>query len=115
MDASNDFSVTVTEIDPDRVLIVLLGELDLATAEGLWLATEPLLRPEVLVVVDAAKMPFLDSSGLRVLLQASRRCEEIGARFRVAELTGAVSRVVGLAGVGPQLDLRGTVADALEP
>jgi anti-sigma B factor antagonist len=112
-DASEDFSVTVTDVDRGRVLIVVLGELDLATAQDLWILAEPRLAPDTLVVVDVSQVPFIDSSGLRVLLQAAHRSQETGATFRVAAPTSAVSRVVEMAGVGPQLDVRGDVGAAL--
>lgn len=112
-EASDDFSVTVTDLDPGRVLIVVLGDLDLATAEDLWALTEPRLRAETLVVLDAAKVPFMDSSGLRVLLQAARASEKNGATFRVAAVTPPVARMLDAAGAGVQLDVREDVADAL--
>jgi len=58
-------------------------------------------------------MPFMDSSGLRILLQAARRATEIGATFRIAALGGTAARVVELAGVAAQLVVRENVDDAL--
>jgi anti-anti-sigma factor len=112
VDVSDDFSVTVTDLDSGQVLIVVLGELDLATAEDLWALTEPRLIADALVVLDAAKIPFMDSSGLRVLLQAARKAEKIGARFRVAAVTPPVARMLDVAGTSAQVDVRDDVADA---
>jgi anti-anti-sigma factor len=110
----DEFKVTVADLDPSGVVVAVRGELDLDTAERLWAHMVPLLVRNAVVVVDAASMPFMDSSGLRVLIQASRRASEIGATFRVAALHSAAARVVELAGVGGQLSVRENVADALD-
>ena len=56
------------------------GELDLASAPALQDAVSQLLAPDapeggVDIVVDLAGLTFLDSSGLRILLQAHKRAQ----------------------------------------
>jgi anti-sigma B factor antagonist len=58
-------------------------------------------------------MTFLDSSGLRVLLQAGHRARARGGVFRVASPQDAVRRVLEPAGLDAQLDVRPDVAGAL--
>ncbi|MGH6654009.1 MAG: STAS domain-containing protein [Actinocrinis sp.] len=94
-------------------VVTASGELDLAAADGLWRAIEPLLTPGALVVLDGAGLTFLDSSGLRVLLQAHKRAEADGAVFRVVAPQQAVQRVFDLAGAGSYLQLRPDVDAAL--
>lgn len=94
-------------------LVTVRGELDLAAAQRLWETLEPLLLPGVLVVLDGTAMTFLDSSGLRVLLQAHKRAESDGAVFRVIAPAPAVLRVLDLAGADKYLQLRVDVAAAL--
>lgn len=98
--------------DGDRV-VTASGELDLAAADQLWEALEPLLLPGALVVLDGTGMTFLDSSGLRVLLQAHKRAESEGAVFRVVAPQPAVQRVLDLAGTAGYLQMREDVAAAL--
>src|SRR5882672_5683297 len=102
----DDFTVTVASrgAEPPSaaaaaavVVVGVRGELDLDTADRLWARVGPLLAPGAVVVLDAARMPFMDSSGLRVLLRVARRAAETGATFRVAALCAAVARVVDLA------------------
>jgi anti-sigma B factor antagonist len=94
-------------------LVTVRGELDLAAAHQLWESLEPLLLPGVLVVLDGTAMTFLDSSGLRVLLQAHKRAESDGAVFRVVAPEAAVRRVLDLAGADKYLQLRDDVPAAL--
>src|SRR5579859_5132796 len=87
-------------------LVTVRGELDLAAAQQLWESLEPLLLPGVLVVLDGTEMTFLDSSGLRVLLQAHKRAETDGAVFRVVVPQSPVQRVLSLAGADAYLQVR---------
>jgi anti-sigma B factor antagonist len=95
-------------------VVTVRGELDLAVAEGLSRTIEPLLRPGALVVLDGTDMSFLDSSGLRALLQAHKRAESDGAIFRVVAPQLPVRRVLELAGADAYLKLRPDVPAALE-
>jgi anti-sigma B factor antagonist len=96
----------------DRI-VTARGELDLAAAERLWETIEPLLLPGVLVVLDGTDMTFLDSSGLRVLIQSHKRAKADGAVFRVIAPQPPVQRVLSLAGADAHLHLRADVAAAL--
>jgi anti-sigma B factor antagonist len=107
------FEVSVeTAGDGDR-LVTVRGELDLAAADRLWESLEPQLLPGVLVVLDGTRLTFLDSSGLRVLIQAHKRAESDGAVFRVVAPQPEVQRVFDLAGADKYLRLRADVAGAL--
>src|ERR1700737_2519092 len=79
-------------------LVPVRGELNLAASQQRWESLEPLLLPGVLVVLDGTAITFLDSSGLRVLLQAHKRAESDGAVFRLVAPEPAVQRVLDLTG-----------------
>jgi anti-sigma B factor antagonist len=66
---STDFSTEVTETG-DETVIHVRGEIDIATCERLRDAIEPHLGPEQNLVLDFSEVEFMDSSCLRVLLQA---------------------------------------------
>ena len=91
-------SVDVEPVGRARFVLRLAGELDLAGAEGFWGVLEPLLVPGGRVVLDCAKLGFLDSSGLRVLVLGAHRAAEVDAAVRVAAPQRAVSRTLELAG-----------------
>jgi anti-anti-sigma factor len=112
--AMDRFAVSLGESGQGRTVVTVRGELDLATADRLWVELEPLLVPRSLVVLDGSGISFLDSSGLRVLLQAGKRAATDGAIFRLVAPQPAVQRVLELAGTGGHLDTRESVPDALE-
>jgi anti-anti-sigma factor len=70
--------------DGDTFTIRLGGELDVGNAERL---EEALLEAEgtdaARIVVDVDDLRFIDSTGLRVILQATRRDERTGHRLRL--------------------------------
>lgn len=108
------FDVSVGDSGQDRYVVTVRGELDLATADRLWTELEPLLEPKAVVVLDGTGITFLDSSGLRVLLQAGNRASAGGAAFRLVAPQPAVQRVLELAGTGSHLQTRETVPAALD-
>ena len=92
------FSVEAS-VDDRRVVLTVSGEIDLASADGLRADLDRWLTDADTVVVDCAGITFIDSTGLRTLLEASNKAEESGARFRLAAVPGPVARVFELAGV----------------
>jgi len=87
--------------DQDGVLLTLQGELDLASAPRL---EEELKQAEQagagVVRIDLSGLTFMDSTGMRTLLLAQRRSQELEHRLtlrrgphqvqRVFELTGSI-------------------------
>lgn len=95
---TGDFFDVRVDLSGDACVVAVTGEVDLDTAErfneGLRLAVQGGTGP---VVVDLCGVPFMDSTGLHLLLNALRRltrqrrtmavaCEPIGVR-RLFELT----------------------------
>jgi anti-sigma B factor antagonist len=80
--------------------IELGGELDVSAADGLLdrLYSE-LARGAAEVVMDLKALSFIDSTGLRTLLQARDLCERHGARLSIVEGRGHVARVFELTGL----------------
>jgi anti-anti-sigma factor len=107
------FELGVEAAEGGGRVVTARGELDLAAAERLWEQLEPLLAAGALVVFDGTQMTFLDSSGLRVLLQAHKRAESDGAQFRVVAPQDAAQRVLQLAGADKHLQLRANLQAAL--
>lgn len=86
--------------------IELTGELDIATAPDLEHALGvQLAEGDGDVVLDLRGVTFLDSSGLRVVLVASREVAGSGRRLIVVPGDGQVLRVIRLAQVEDRLDL----------
>ena len=66
----------------ERVLVRLVGELDLAVAGQ---AQQAIARAErghpPVLEIDLSSLAFMDSTGLRMLLQARRRADDEGRRL----------------------------------
>jgi anti-sigma B factor antagonist len=90
---------------PDRVVLCLHGELDLASA--------PLLAQEIesasneataaMVVLDLMELRFIDSTGLRIVLTANERAQERGQEFALTRGSEQVQRLLSITGVGEHL------------
>jgi anti-sigma B factor antagonist len=77
--------------------IAVAGELDLGTVNQLESAFAQLLaeRPAA-IVIDLSELQFMDSTGIKTLLQLERRCDEGGVRFGLTEGSDPVNRLFSL-------------------
>jgi anti-sigma B factor antagonist len=95
-----ELSTILDETREDRAILRVEGEIDLLTAPRLEEALEAALRPGRLVVVDLNAVTFMDSTGLRTLLQAHRGAAGTGGGLAIdAAPGGAAARLLDLAGV----------------
>lgn len=85
--------VTATEGE-GHTLIVLRGELDLASAPGLAAHLDGCTQQRV--VVDCSELGFVDSSGLAVLLRAAAAHDVV--LWHPSELVVRVLEVTGIEG-----------------
>jgi anti-sigma B factor antagonist len=83
----------------------LNGEVDAHTAPALAAALAEL--PSGVVTLDMADVSFMDSSGLRVLMEATTRARDGGGDLTVSNPSPAVARLVEISGLGEQLRLDG--------
>jgi len=80
------------------------GEVDAHSAPSLAEAFSEL--PDVsTIVADFAGVTFMDSSGLRVLADASERAASVGKSLVLAKPQPAIKRVVEISGLTDQLNL----------
>jgi anti-sigma B factor antagonist len=79
------------------VVVSLTGELDLAEAPRLRDVLDDVLgSPPQLVVIDAAELTFLDSSGIGVLVGAHNALEAAGSQFVIANLAEMTGKPIRL-------------------
>ena len=93
---------------PSRPVIVVRGEIDVATSPSLRseLASVLALRPEE-VTLDLRDVTFVDSSGLGVLVGALKRLRETGGeRFSVVGAQHPVRKVFEITGLTALFELR---------
>ena len=89
--------------EADAVLVKVAGEVDVSNASELRDAIDAKL-PETTgeLVVD----PYIDSTGIGVLVGAAHRAQEQGATLVVARPQRNVARVLGMLGVEKDLNIR---------
>jgi len=99
------FGVYVGEALGTTSCVRVAGELDVATAglmeDGLTLATD---APGTHLVVDAARLTFIDAAGLGVIVLANKRLAASGGEMVVRGASGIVRRVFELTGLTGLLD-----------
>lgn len=83
-----------------RAVIELTGELDMHGSGRLTDHLEQLLPEGVSCLeIDAARVTFTDSSGLRAVLWARTEAQARGVEFQVVAVSPHVERVIDLAGL----------------
>jgi anti-anti-sigma factor len=103
--------VIESEARDDAVVLRLAGELDLGTANQVEAALESALgRSPRVVVIDLRDLSFIDSTGLRVVLDAEASSRQNGYALRLVRGPAQVDRVFKLTGMDSHL----TMGDELE-
>ena len=101
----DSLELTTVALDENRATehsfrVAARGEIDVATAPKLTAALDELIAQGArLVVLDAADVEFMDSSGLRVIVQSGTKLSEAGGRLLIDGMSGAVQRVLEIAGM----------------
>jgi anti-sigma B factor antagonist len=90
-----------------RLLVVVRGELDLATAPALEGVLLEALDAGDRVVLDVHDLAFMDSSGVRALVSAYVRAGRDGERFAVVRpgRGSEVARIIDVSGLDAELRL----------
>ena len=97
------------------VVVTVRGSIDLDTAPDLDAALKEAGRSERPVVADARGVDVLDSTGLRILLDARSAQRRNGTSFAlVRDPSGQVARMLAVAGAGRFLPAYDTVDDAVD-
>ena len=82
----------------------LSGELDAHTATALTQTMSVLPSGEV--IVDLADVSFVDSSGLRVLLDATNRARGAGGDLVIASPQASIRRLIDISGLRGHIHVR---------
>jgi anti-sigma B factor antagonist len=90
--------------DAQGVVIVLSGELDLASAPGLERSLSKILaEANGRVLLDLNQLTFVDSAGVTVLIRAKHEAEAIGRPLVLRRPTAQVHRVFSVVGLADWL------------
>jgi anti-anti-sigma factor len=85
----------------DAIVVAPAGEIDLATVDALEAGIEAALAEAGYLVLDLRAVTFIDSAGLRLVLETSRKA----TRLSVVRGPGEVQRVFGLVGLEERLEM----------
>jgi anti-sigma B factor antagonist len=92
--------VLTTEIEGDRTVIAIKGELDAYTAPALEDQIATLIAGEApTVVLDLSETGFLDSSGLRAILTAHRKLTAAQGTLLLRTPSEPVTRLLEITGL----------------
>ena len=83
--------------------VALAGELDFATAFDAEMRLEQAIRAADEVVVDLSGLEFIDSTGIRTLLEAHQAARREGVTLRFLPGPVAVQRVFEISGLLDEL------------
>jgi stage II sporulation protein AA (anti-sigma F factor antagonist) len=100
-----------TTVHDGLAVVVVVGELDLATAPRLSEVLAEMAEPGRVILVDLSETEFMDCAGLAPLVTACEHQRELGGDLFLEAPSGAVSRVVECT----QLDKVVTVASGPGP
>lgn len=93
-----------SERDGEIHTICLIGELDLATAGDVDAELERVEATDAsAIVLDLSALTFIDSTGVRLLVNAHARSRADSSRLQLLRGGAAVQRVLQLSGVEPLL------------
>ncbi|MET8471783.1 STAS domain-containing protein [Streptomyces sp. NPDC006422] len=95
MPSSPLFDIRVIDVG-DPILLCVRGELDLDTAPELERMLAP-LHPRH-CELDFTDVPFIDSTGVNLLVRHQREAAAAGGSLRLISVSGPVRRVLDLSG-----------------
>jgi anti-anti-sigma factor len=86
--------------DQDAARIVLSGEFDIASADRAGRALQELLgHARQRVVVDLRALDFMDSTGVKFLVEARDAARESGVELALVGGGGSVRRILAVSGI----------------
>ena len=106
----DEFDVTVESAADGSAVVHVDGELDLAAAPRFEEAVSS-IRDAPGVVIDLTGCTFLDSSGVRILLETVRETSERGARLDLVAADPAVVRVLEITSVDTMARVHASLDD----
>jgi len=110
-----DKALTVrVQHEPGYVLIIVAGEIDIATVTRLEEELAALAASAKPLVADLEEVRFIDASGLRALGRAAGQAAAHGASFHVICRQRHIVRLFGITKLDRRILLAGTRAEALQ-
>ena len=107
-------SLDVVVRQPDVAVVSIGGDLDMDTATELhYQLANQIAHGRRNLVLDLSAVPFMDSSGLNIILRTLQEARRIDGSVQVAAPTPAVRRILELTGVALAMPIRDAVDEAV--
>jgi anti-sigma B factor antagonist len=108
------FSLTQDQIDDERHVIAVAGEIDLFTAPEMKAALgEALEAGRTRIVVDLSETTFLDSTALGVLIGAVKRLRSRDGRLTIVNVDPNIAKTFEITGLDQIFTIRATREEAV--
>lgn len=105
--------ITVEQQPEGRVRVALLGRLDTQTYAQCEQRLQPLLTPATRVLVfDMAKLDYLSSMGLRVLMKTNKTLAAHGGKCLLTQLQPPIRTVIDIANALPAENVFASIEEA---
>jgi anti-sigma B factor antagonist len=106
----SDVPARLTAIELDGCTLALEGEIDAHTAPDLAARYVELPAGDGDLVIDMTKVDFMDSSGLRVIIELHQRAEQASRRLVLRTPSQPVARLIEVSGLSGHLHVSDTSA-----
>ncbi len=104
MSSSSQLSLEVQR-EGDAAIVVVRGDIDLSTLSKATAALDGARAGARSVVIDLREVGFMDTSGLRLIIEEQRRAAATGYRFAVIRGSARVQRLFEIAGLSGEDEL----------
>lgn len=95
-----------TRVHDDKTILEVAGEVDVSNASELRDAIDAVLATcESAIEVDLGQVPYIDSTGIGVLVGAAHRAADAGLKLVVTNPQRNVMRVLTMLGVNDELGI----------
>jgi anti-sigma B factor antagonist len=109
-----EFALTQDQLDANRQVIAVRGEIDLFTAPELKSAlTDAIEAGRSGIVVDLSETTFLDSTALGVLIGTVKRLRTREGRLTIANTDENIAKTFEITGLDHIFTIRGTRDEAI--
>lgn len=93
---------------PENYIVTVCGEVDISNADRLRSSIDMALeQPCEKVSLDLGDVPYIDSTGIGVLVGSAHRAAERGRGFAVVNVQPSVLRIIELLGVDKEIAITG--------
>lgn len=105
--------VTATSLEGTRV-IAIAGDVDLSSVADVQAHIDAAFAAgHSFLVIDLARVAFLDSAALHTLFRALHRARRVGGDIAVVCLDPSVRRVLDVFGLASEIEICGDVGEAV--